>query len=189
MILHQFCWIIKKIWNRIYSIYKAKEFYSIGQNFHVDYPFHLYGGCNVKIGDNFSCNKRIRIEAWGKKNEIKIEIGNNVQMTWDTHIGAINSIYIGNNVLIGSKVLIIDHMHGSIDSHVLKCPPAKRPLWSKGPIIIGNSVWIGEGVAIMPNVTIGDNVIIGANSVVTTNIPANCVVAGIPGKIIKYLNS
>lgn len=55
------------------------------------------------------------------------------------------------------------------------------------PIKIGNNVWIGGNVCVLPGVTIGDNVVIGAGSVVTKDIPANCLVAGNPGKIIKKL--
>ena len=50
---------------------------------------------------------------------------------------------------------------------------------------IGNYVYISAGVRIIGNVTIGNNVIIGANSVVTKDIPNNCIVAGIPAKILK----
>ena len=52
---------------------------------------------------------------------------------------------------------------------------------------MGNNVWIGGNVCVLPGVTIGDNVVIGAGSVVTKDIPANCLVAGNPGKIIKRL--
>lgn len=185
--LHRICELVKKICYRIYSFYKSQELFSVGKGFHTEYPLHLYGGRNIKIGDHFSCKKRIRLEAFGEKGETRIEIGDRVQMTWDCHIGAINRICIGNDVLIGSRVLITDHQHGEINAQALHLPPAKRPLYSKGPVVIGNNVWIGEGVAIMPGVTIGDHVIIGANSVVTASIPANCVVAGIPGKIIRQL--
>ncbi len=51
---------------------------------------------------------------------------------------------------------------------------------------IGNNVIIGAGAKIMGDITIGDNVTIGANAVVTKNIPSNCVVGGVPAKIIKY---
>jgi len=50
---------------------------------------------------------------------------------------------------------------------------------------IGNYVYIAAGVRIIGDVKVGNNVIIGANSVVTKDIPDNCIVAGIPAKIIK----
>lgn len=117
---------------------------------------------------------------------MKIVIGNNVNINWYAHIGAINKIVIGDNVLIGSSVLITDHSHGQ--SGMSNLPPAARPLYSKGPVIIGENVWIGEGAVILGGVEIGSNTIIGANSVVTHDIPANCVAAGVPAKIIKHNN-
>ncbi len=53
------------------------------------------------------------------------------------------------------------------------------------PIIIGENVWIGSCVRICKGVTIGDNAVIAANSVVTKNVPANCIAAGNPAKIVK----
>jgi acetyltransferase-like isoleucine patch superfamily enzyme len=54
------------------------------------------------------------------------------------------------------------------------------------PISIGNDVWIGMNVTIMGGVTIGNGAIIAAHSVVTKDVPAYAIVAGIPGKVIKY---
>ncbi|MDR5589339.1 hypothetical protein [Christiangramia sp. SM2212] len=51
--------------------------------------------------------------------------------------------------------------------------------------IIGNRVQISTGAKILGPVTIGNDVIIGANSVVVKDVPSNCVVAGIPAKVIK----
>ncbi len=53
------------------------------------------------------------------------------------------------------------------------------------PITIGNDVWIGGNVTILPGVTIGDNVVVAAGAVVTKDLPSNCVVGGIPAKVIK----
>lgn len=53
--------------------------------------------------------------------------------------------------------------------------------------VIGDNVQIGFGVCIFGNVHIGDNVSIGGNSVVVKDVPSNCVVAGVPAKIIKRL--
>jgi serine O-acetyltransferase len=51
--------------------------------------------------------------------------------------------------------------------------------------IIGDNVYIGAGAKILGSVTIGDNVVIGANAVVTHDVPPNCMVAGVPARIIK----
>jgi serine O-acetyltransferase len=53
---------------------------------------------------------------------------------------------------------------------------------------IGNNVSLGANVTIIGNVTIGNNVIIGAGSVVVKDIPDNCIVAGNPAKVIKWIN-
>ncbi len=50
---------------------------------------------------------------------------------------------------------------------------------------IGDKVYIGSGAKILGEVTIGDDVVIGANAVIVANVPSNCIVAGIPAKIIK----
>ena len=53
---------------------------------------------------------------------------------------------------------------------------------------IGDNVSIGANVSIIGNIKIGNNVLIGAGSVVVKDIPNNCVVAGNPAKIIKYID-
>ena len=58
-----------------------------------------------------------------------------------------------------------------------------------GKPIIGNNVHIGPGAKILGPVTIGDNVDVGANAVVTGDVPPNSVVAGIPARFVRHLNS
>ena len=57
----------------------------------------------------------------------------------------------------------------------------------KGRPVIGNNVNLGATVTIIGNIRIGNNVIIGAGSVVVKDVPDNCVVAGNPSKVIRYL--
>ena len=56
------------------------------------------------------------------------------------------------------------------------------------PTVIGDNVFIGTGAVIRSGRKIGDNVKIGANAVVTHDIPSNCVVGGVPAKILKNNN-
>ena len=92
-------------------------------------------------------------------------------------ITAFERIEIGNNVRVGANCVIADG-----DFH-LDDPRTPSPK----PIKIHDNVWLGYGVIVMKGVTIGENTIIGMNSIVTKDIPANCIAAGNPCKIIKEI--
>lgn len=55
-------------------------------------------------------------------------------------------------------------------------------------VVVGDNCYISTGVTILGPVTIGDNVTIGASAVVTRDVPDNCVVAGVPARVIKVKN-
>lgn len=55
-----------------------------------------------------------------------------------------------------------------------------------GKIVVGNNVTFGCGVTVLAPCKIGNNVYIGAGAVVNKDIPDNCIVAGVPAKIIRY---
>jgi acetyltransferase-like isoleucine patch superfamily enzyme len=190
--------LVLSFFNRLLA-YKEKvelaeiksDFKSLGANFKIKKDYSIYNPQYIEIGTDFKALERFRIEAIDKFDNQKftpiIKIGNNVSFNTDIHIGCVNAITIGDNCLFGSRIFISDHNHGDTTEEMLQAFPMKRPLISKGPIVIKNNVWIGEGVAIMPNITIGENSIIAANAVVTKDIPANCVAAGVPAKIIKEI--
>jgi len=56
----------------------------------------------------------------------------------------------------------------------------------KGNIVIENDVWIGAKSTIMSGVTIHNGSVIAAGSTVTKDVPPYAIVAGNPGKIVKY---
>lgn len=150
-------------------------------------PFRIIGYNYIHLSGNFSSLSNLRIECLDKYNGEtfypNLEIGNNVNFNSDCHVGCINYIQIGDNVLVGSKVMIVDHSHGK--SSELDIPPSKRQLYSKGPIIIGSNTWICENVCILPNVKIGSNCIIGAGAVVNIDVPDNSIAVGNPIRIIE----
>ncbi len=59
--------------------------------------------------------------------------------------------------------------------------------WNKGKRhpTLGNGVMVGAGAKILGNICVGDNSRVGANSVVIEDVPADCTVVGIPGKVVK----
>lgn len=50
---------------------------------------------------------------------------------------------------------------------------------------IGDNVFLGLGSKVFGDVRIGNNVIVAPNAVVVNDVPDNCVVGGVPAKIIK----
>lgn len=54
-----------------------------------------------------------------------------------------------------------------------------------GKVSIGDNCFIGINTIILKGVSIGRNCIVGAGSVVTKDIPDNCVVCGVPAKVIS----
>ena len=190
--------IIKKIklygfFNSVWLFYRlmvTKIFYKPAKL--IRSPIFLMGRKSISWGQGFTTGVGLRMNALNSdSNKIVICIGDNVQINDYVHIGAINKITIGDNVIIASKVFISDHNHGEYKVMDAKSTPdvipAMRTLKSK-PIHIGDNVWIGELVCILPGVSIGKGSVIGAGSIVTKNVPADCIVAGNPAVIIKEFN-
>lgn len=182
----------KQYRNALYSHWLKKSIRESGKQFYVESPAYFKGAKYMKFGEGFCSAERLRIECWDAFAEMtfipELVIGNNVAMNYNVHIGCINKVTIGNNVLFASNIFITDHQHGYVDYKDLDIVPAKRHLYSKGPVIIEDNVWVGENVSIMPDVTIGKGSIVGANSVVTKSCPPNSIIAGVPAKILRNIN-
>ena len=94
---------------------------------------------------------------------------------------------IGDNTKIGADTIILDSDAHSLDFRIRMTADDRKNCAKKG-INIGNNVLIGTRCIILKGVTIGDRAIIGSGSVVTKSIPADCIAAGNPCKVIKYTN-
>lgn len=88
---------------------------------------------------------------------------------------------IDMNAVLGARATIGKRVHigaGAVVAGVLEPPSAV-------PVIIDDGVLIGANAVILEGVHIGADSVVAAGSVVTEDVPTNCVVAGIPAKIIK----
>jgi len=109
-----------------------------------------------------------------------VSIGKNVYINHACTMLALGTIIIEDDVLIGPKTNLIT------EGHPIK-PDERRALEVK-PVIIKKNAWLGAGVTILPGVTVGENSIVAAGAVVNKNVPPNTIVAGVPAKVIKYIN-
>jgi acetyltransferase-like isoleucine patch superfamily enzyme len=111
-----------------------------------------------------------------------IQIGDGCSIGRFCHLTCSNQVVLEDHVFITEGVLITDSIHGYED---ITTPIIEQPLMSLGPIIIGCGSWIGNGARIIGKVRIGRNCIIGANAFVNKDVPDYCMVAGVPGRIVK----
>ena len=155
-------------------------------------PIFITGAEYMHIGDKFFCKSGTRLECIDSYSNQSfspvLNIGNNVSLNYYCHIGVVNQVSIGNDVLIGSRVLIADHSHGNFGEDDKGVPFIRRPLFSKGPIIIEDNVWLCDNSVILGGVIIGTGSVVAANAVVTSNVPPYCIVAGVPAKVVKRLD-
>jgi acetyltransferase-like isoleucine patch superfamily enzyme len=88
-------------------------------------------------------------------------------------------IEIGNRVLLGSNVVVMD-----TDFHPLDAKERARGASTQRsePVRIEDDVFVGTQALILKGVTIGRGAVIGAASVVTRDVPAWTIVAGNPAR-------
>ena len=89
-----------------------------------------------------------------------------------------NGIRIGENTWIGPRVSIISMNHDLQDY---------TQYVTGEPIVIGRDCWIGTGAIITAGVQLGDHTVVAAGAVVTKSFEGNCLVGGVPARIIKQL--
>lgn len=102
-----------------------------------------------------------------------MNIGRNCRISWKAHLDkSVNpkGIHVGNNTWILNGAMILAHDH---------CRNIKTNTY------IGDDCVIGVRAIVMPGLSIGNQCVIGGGSVVTKDVPANCIVAGNPAKVIR----
>jgi acetyltransferase-like isoleucine patch superfamily enzyme len=110
-----------------------------------------------------------------------LRVGDRCVIGRGSHIVAHYSIEIGDDVFTGPYVYITDqnHKYEDIDT------PIGRQWPVNSAVRIGAGSWLGTGAVILPGAAIGRNVVVAAGSVVRGEVPDNCVVAGVPAKVVR----
>jgi len=114
-----------------------------------------------------------------------IILGDNISIYNKGMLIANDRISIGENTAIAHQVLILTSSNPRGPHNKL----AKVYPKMTAPVTIGHDTWIGARTTILPGVTIGNYCVVAAGSVVTRDVPDYTVVAGIPAKPVKKLDS
>jgi acetyltransferase-like isoleucine patch superfamily enzyme len=123
----------------------------------------------------------------------EIEIGNDTGIS-SACLWAKQRIIIGNRVNIGGDSILMDTDAHNLDyrirtSHEFIGKYTKDVYTAaSSTIVIEDDVLIGTRCIILKGVTIGARSVIGSGSVVTKSIPADCIAAGNPCKVIRPIN-
>ncbi len=167
-----------------------KEF-SLGEGGCLSAPTVIRGGRGtLHIGDNVSLgywmshrqgDGTILVQPRGPN--AVIIIGDGTIINNNTALVAMGSIRIGTDCRIGDSVAIYDCDFHEIDPILRNRGPGPNM-----PVEIGDNVWLGSRVMVLKGVTIGANSVVGAGSIVTTSLPANCVAAGVPARVIRTVD-
>ena len=176
---------LKEILQNIIYVLKTKFFFKRCRM--IRFPIVIRGKKYIDFGKNLTTGRYCRFEVNGEHSGKCLVFGNSVNVGDYVSIRCAERIFVGNDVLIGSRVLIIDNSHGKYsgkNQDTPLIPPNVRRL-STSAVRIEDNVWIGEGSIIQQGVKIGKGSVIAANSVVTKNIPPNVIAGGVPAEIIK----
>lgn len=189
-------------WNKFIFYINGIEY---GENLKIYNRIYVnkHQSANITIGNNFTFSsgnsinplcRNIRGAIYAPTNSI-ICIGNNTGIS-SACLWAKEKIIIGNNVKIGGDCIIMDTDAHNLDYMIRNSNKKNNEgklidhiTAESKPISIEDNVLIGTRCIILKGVTIGARSIIGSGSIVTKSIPADCIAAGNPCKVIRYLNN
>ena len=117
----------------------------------------------------------------------RIELAEGVQLSGTAITARSCAITIGKDTMVGPNCVITDsdfHAHWPAETR------HNEPAFELDrAVTIGNNVWIGMNSLILKGVSIGDGSIIAAGSVVVRDVPAGCIAAGVPARVVRQPGS
>ncbi|MCP4747652.1 MAG: acyltransferase [Desulfobacteraceae bacterium] len=183
-------YVVKKAWIKFQKFYTrhflGPQFDSLGSGFSFMSPWHveLFGG-PIEIGKYATfiatSDKKVRLSVWPEKASCgSIKIGDYCLVCPGVRISSAVGIQIDDNCMLANGAYITDSdWHGIYD---------RITLGSALNVRLHKNVWIGDSAIVCKGVTIGQNSVIGAGAIVVEDIPANCIAAGNPARVVRQLD-
>lgn len=148
----------------------------------INTKFHIIGNNNtIRIGNN--CWIGQHCSFWMEGNNINIDIGDNTTFTLLCHFNAQEDnthITVGKDCMFSNHVIV-----RTSDSHPIYSREKGERINPAKSVLIGNHVWVAPDSKIMKGAIVGDGCIVGSNTLVTKEISDNCLVVGMPAKVVR----
>jgi acetyltransferase-like isoleucine patch superfamily enzyme len=161
---------------------------SIGRRFWMEKIPYISGSGSIRIGDDVRLSGKPSFAFNNRHLESpELIIGTGTFVGHDCAFTAAESIRIGDHCLLAGGVRISDQDGHPLDAEARRAGQT-TPRDEVRPVVIGNDVWIGARAVVLKGVTVGDRAVVGMGSVVTKDVPADCVVAGNPARVVKWLD-
>ncbi len=187
--------IIQRAWEWISAVgavspddRAGRRFRHMGHHSMIAFPpGSLFNEHWMSIGDDTLVGPRVSMSVGMWSEELDpdappvITIGDRCNIGRDCSLVGRVGITIEDDVTTAPNVYITDHNHSYDDVDV----PIARQWPREAAVRIGTGSWIGAGVVVLPGTTIGEHVTVAAGSVVRGDIPDRCVVAGVPGRVVR----
>jgi acetyltransferase-like isoleucine patch superfamily enzyme len=146
----------------------------LGENVKLAKFINLYG---CSIGDNCKIGAFVEVQK-------NARIGNNCKISSHTFI--CEGVVVEDNVFIGHNVTFINDLYPRATSAGGTLQTEAD--WAVGKTLVKQGASIGSSSTLLCGVTVGEHSIIGAGSVVTKDVPAFCIVAGNPARILRTID-
>lgn len=139
----------------------------------------IYFGNNVKIGAYSIVSSTSHFSHFG----VGLKMGNDSAVGEFSYFGSAGGICIGENVIMGQYISFHSENHSFAD----KSKTIREQETTSQGIVIGNNVWVGAKVSFLDGSQIGNNCVVAAGAVVKDKFSDNCLIGGVPAKLIKEL--
>jgi acetyltransferase-like isoleucine patch superfamily enzyme len=148
---------------------------TVGHNVTFSRFINLYG---CEVGDETKIGAFVEIQKNAK-------IGRRCKISSHTFI--CEGVTIEDEVFVGHNVTFVNDSFPRATSRTGALQTEQD--WKVEVTLVRKGASIGSGATILANVVIGENALIGAGCVVTRDVPANAIMVGNPGKVVRFIGS
>jgi acetyltransferase-like isoleucine patch superfamily enzyme len=166
---------------------ESRRFGHFGRGSAIAFPHGaMFGERWIHIGDDTILGPEVTLSAGmvpGQEmyTDPVVSIGDRCAIGRGSCIVGHLSIVIGDDIQFAPYVYVTDQNHRYEDVTT----PIGRQWPDNQPVTIGSGSWLGVGAKVLPGATIGRHVTVAAGSVVRGAFPDNCVIAGVPARIVR----